>query len=227
MTTPLTQIGDRGQRRERFSKPALTLLMGADGAGKTSWRRRRREQLPDWFLDPEWVADGVGDWNTDDARRRADELIADQIDKAIARRDDFGIETTYTDEPSRALVERAKTAGYRIRGYFIGTETPAINIERIHGRTEADKEALRRHRLGPRDGPWVDPQRGARAAPAGARRADGDGRQLRRAGRLRQLGEATGQPEPTTALILENGQVSYEADRPARWVAAWRAQFPR
>ncbi len=159
MTTPLTQIGDRGQRRERFSKPALTLLMGADGAGKTSWRRRRREQLPDWFLDPEWVADGVGDWNTDDARRRADELIADQIDKAIARRDDFGIETTYTDEPSRALVERAKTAGYRIRGYFIGTETPAINIERIHGRTEADKEALRRHRLGPRDGPWVDPQR--------------------------------------------------------------------
>ena len=107
MTTPAGRIGGQVQGRERTSEPTLTLLMGADGAGKTSWRRGRQAPVPDWFFDPEWVADGVGDWNTDDARRRADELIANQIDLAMARRDDFGIETTYADERSRALVERA------------------------------------------------------------------------------------------------------------------------
>ena len=166
-------------------------------------------------------------WNTDHARRRADALIADEIDKAITKRDDFGIETTYTDEPSRALVERAKAAGYRIRGYFIGTETRAINIERIHGHVEADKQALRRHRLGPRDGPWIDPQQVRerhRQALASLSETAGSFDELVI---LDNSAETSGRPEPTTALILEDGRVSYETDRLARWVAAWRAQLPR
>ena len=38
--------------------------------------------------------------------------------------------------------------------------------------------------------------------------------------------KASGAPEPTTAPIIENGRVTYEADRAARWVATWRAQLP-
>ena len=159
MTEPPEQIRSLADGREGTSKPALTLLMGADGAGKTSWRDRREVPLPSWFFDPERVAAGVGDWNTEEAQTRGEELIAHQIDLAMARRDDFGIETTYADERSWGLVERAETAGYRIRGYFIGTETPAINIERVRSRVEADKHAQKRHRLGPRTGPWVDPER--------------------------------------------------------------------
>ena len=148
-----------------------------------------------------------------------------RLSPQAARRDEFGIETTYTDEPSRVLVERAKAAGYRIRGYFIGTETPAINIERIHGRVEADKEALRRHRLGPRDGPWIDPQQVRerhRQALVALRETAASFDELVI---LDNSAEASGRLEPTTALIIERGRVSYEADRPARWVAAWRAQL--
>ena len=222
MTESPEQIGNLA---DGTSKPVLTLLMGADGAGKTSWRDRGKVPLPSWFFDPERVAAGVGDWNTVEAQRRGEELIDHQVDVAIARGDDFGIETTYADERSQELVERAETAGYRIQGYFIGTETPAINIERIHGRVEANEHARRRHRLGPRMGPWIDPGRVRnryRRALIALRKTVTVFDKLVV---LDNSAEASRPPEPTTVLILERGAASYEAERPPRWVASWLEQL--
>ncbi|MCY3818920.1 MAG: hypothetical protein OXH52_06085 [Gammaproteobacteria bacterium] len=52
MSPPAGQIGRHAQGRDRSTEPELTLL-GADGAGKSSWRRLRREPLPDRLFDPE------------------------------------------------------------------------------------------------------------------------------------------------------------------------------
>ena len=44
-------------------RPVFTILMGCNGAGKTSWKRRHHDQLPDHHFDLDAVAGGVGDWN--------------------------------------------------------------------------------------------------------------------------------------------------------------------
>ena len=50
--------------------------------------------------------------------------VDSQIDQAMAARRDFGIESTYSGQPGRAMVERAKAASYRVEGVYIGTDSP-------------------------------------------------------------------------------------------------------
>ncbi|MCY3818919.1 MAG: hypothetical protein OXH52_06080 [Gammaproteobacteria bacterium] len=75
----------------------------------------------------------------------------------MARRDDFGMKTTCADELSRAPVEHATTTGYRIRAYFIGTRRRRSTSSGSTAGSRPTQDALRRHRLGPWLGPWVDP----------------------------------------------------------------------
>ena len=47
--------------------PALTIVIGGNGAGKSTWCSRNRERLPDHFYDADSLARGLGGWN--DAER--------------------------------------------------------------------------------------------------------------------------------------------------------------
>lgn len=64
------------------------------------------------------------------AHRYVDEEIAEAIEARL----DFGVESTCPEGPGRELVGRTKRAGYRVEGVYIGTESPAINVERVEHR---------------------------------------------------------------------------------------------
>ena len=167
--------------------PVFTIVMGCNGAGKSAWKRENYDRLSEHYFDQDSIAGGIGDWNSESARARTREYVDDQIDQAMAARRDFGIESTYSWRPGRAMVERAKAASYRVEGVYIGTDSPEINAERIDHRVKTntghhvDVERLpERYRFSlsnirktaellrrPRGGRQLRPRRGAAPVPQG------------------------------------------------------------
>ncbi len=120
--------------------------MGCDGCGKSMWKRENWDLLPDRYYDQDSVAAGVGGWDSEVARAEARLIVDAKIDESLQEGLNFGMESTYSGRPGRALVERAKAADYRIEGVYIGTQDPEINVDRI------------RQRVDDLTGHWVDPR---------------------------------------------------------------------
>ena len=117
--------------------PTFTVIMGCNGAGKTTWKRANYNRLPPRHYDLDAVAGGIGDWNDPQTQRRALEIAQAEIDQAIAAGQDFGTETTYAGRRGPGMVQQLREQGYRIKGIYIGTEFPDINIERIAHRVRS------------------------------------------------------------------------------------------
>ncbi|MYD87240.1 MAG: hypothetical protein F4Y14_14325, partial [Acidobacteria bacterium] len=160
------------------------------------------------------IAGGIGDWNSESARERTREIVDAEIDKAIRDRYDFGVESTYSGRPGPALMERARNAGYRIEGIYLGTDSPEINAERVDHRVRTDTG----HRIDTRRLPE---------------------RYKYSLSNLRKTGDQFDQLEildnsahntdrratPTEQLVLENGVLRWQADELRGWCAEWLERF--
>jgi predicted ABC-type ATPase len=198
------------------NRPVFTIVMGCNGAGKSAWKRDNYDRLPEQYFDQDSVAGGIGDWNSEEARQRTRRIVDAEIARAIENRKDFGMESTYSGTPGRAMVKRAKAAGYRIEGVYIGTKSPEINAERI------------RYRVSANTGHWVDvdrlPQRYGFSLS-----------NLRKTAEQFDTLEivdnsyhnATRVPEPSEQLVLEQGVVTSRATVLKPWCEKWLQRFER
>ena len=66
--------------------PHLTVVIGGNGAGKTTWTRHRenRATLRGPFYNADTLAEGLGDWN-DPKRQREARKIVDENIAALSR----------------------------------------------------------------------------------------------------------------------------------------------
>lgn len=128
-------------------RPKFMLIMGCNGCGKSAWKRKNYDSLPEIYFDQDSVAGGIGDWDKESARERAREYVHIKVSECFESRLDFGFESTFSGRPGVKLLERAVTNQYQVEGWYIGTQSPEINIQRIHRRV-----VLRR-------GHYVDPAR--------------------------------------------------------------------
>jgi predicted ABC-type ATPase len=117
--------------------PRLTIVIGSNGAGKSTWCRNHRDTLPEHFYNPDSIAEGMGDWNSRSRQREAGEFVRRRIKEHLEKKESFGFETTYSGRSSPRIVERAKTLGYEVRAVFIGTRDPEINVERVAARVKS------------------------------------------------------------------------------------------
>ena len=117
--------------------PKLTIVIGANGAGKSTWCQSHREELPEHFYNADSIAQGLGDWNSPTKQRAARELVDSKIKDHLEANEDFGFESTYSGRSRPGIVERAKALGYETKAVFIGTRRPEINIERVASRVAA------------------------------------------------------------------------------------------
>ena len=101
--------------------PRVVLLMGANGAGKSRWTRRHRNELPDDFFNREATTDRLG-LCPDVAAARA---------KCLAAGASFGIETTFTRQWRLGLLREAATSGYEVDVIFVGTEDPTYSFSGV------------------------------------------------------------------------------------------------
>ena len=119
-----------------MSEPRLTVVIGANGAGKTTWARKHRETLPKPFYNADSIAEGLGDANDAALQRAARKLVDDQVQRDLSKGNTFGFESTYSGRSRPDIVRTAKRLGYTTRAVFFGTETVAINIRRVRKRVE-------------------------------------------------------------------------------------------
>ena len=119
-----------------MNEPKLPIIIGANGAGKTTWTRKHRDELPQRFYNADSIAEGLGSANDPALQREARRLVDEQIERDLAQRRDFGFESTYSGQSRPNIVRKAKRAGYRTSAVFIGTESSGINIERVRIRVE-------------------------------------------------------------------------------------------
>ena len=109
----------------------LTIVIGGNGAGKTTWCRQHRDELPEHFYNADSIAEGLGDWNSGTAQEAARKIVDERIRRHLTNHEDFGFESTYSGESRPHVIIEAKRLGYGTRAILIATESPTINIERV------------------------------------------------------------------------------------------------
>lgn len=113
----------------------LLVVAGPNGSGKTSVTEQglRHEWFRDClYINPDNIArDKFGDWNAPEAILQAARLSDTMREEALAAKQSLAFETVLSTDGKLDYLRRAKAAGYFIRLFFVGTESPAINAARI------------------------------------------------------------------------------------------------
>lgn len=118
--------------------PKLTIVIGANGAGKSTWcDKHRSRRLPADFYNADSIAKGLGDWNSPAKQGAAREMVDAAIEQHLQKRSDFGFESTYSGRSRPDIVRRAKALGYETEAVFVGTTRPEINVDRVAKRVAA------------------------------------------------------------------------------------------
>ena len=118
--------------------PVLLVIAGPNGSGKTTVTVRLRQDR--WsegveYLNPDDIArDRFGDWNSPTAVLEAARWTSARREELLALRAGVAFETVFSAPDKLDFVERAKSAGYFVRVFFISTSDPRINAARIAGR---------------------------------------------------------------------------------------------
>ena len=112
---------------DKIKLPEIMVFAGPNGSGKSTITK---------------LAKTVGVYiNADDIKRatlssdleaaiKAEELR----ERALQTREDFTFETVLSTERNLLLLERARDCGYFIRGIYVLTANPDINVARVHAR---------------------------------------------------------------------------------------------
>ncbi|HEY4547733.1 MAG TPA: zeta toxin family protein [Pedomonas sp.] len=116
-------------------RPVLLVVAGPNGSGKTELTTNILDH--NWadgceYINPDFIArDRFGDWNSPqavaDAARYATELRYKLLDEGKS----IAFETVFSSGEKVEYVRKALAAGYFVRIFFVGTDSPEINAARV------------------------------------------------------------------------------------------------
>lgn len=110
-------------------KPEIVVFAGPNGSGKSTITQSAITRGV--YINADVIKAST---HCDDltAAKQAEALRED----AMARKQDFTFETVLSTGRNLDLLRRAKEQGYFLRGYFVFTRNPYINVTRVHSRAE-------------------------------------------------------------------------------------------
>jgi predicted ABC-type ATPase len=112
-------------------KPQLWLLVGGNGAGKSTFYHRFLRERGVQFVNADQIARAIAPDAPEAASYEAAQLAAELRRTLLARRASFCFETVFSHPSKLDFVAEAKAAGYEIVMVFIHLESGALNLGRI------------------------------------------------------------------------------------------------
>lgn len=122
-------------KRENQLRPKLIIIAGPNGSGKTTFTPQMLEH--DWadgclFINPDEIAKyEFGDWNSPAAVFKAVVRAQQMREECLETGKSMLIESVFSAPDKLDFIRRAKEAGFFIRFFFIGTDSPEINAARV------------------------------------------------------------------------------------------------
>lgn len=132
-------------------RPALYIIAGCNGAGKTT---ASMTVLPEVlhcreFVNADEIAKGLSPFRPEEVAVQAGRLMLERIDRLLSRGETFAIETTLATRSYANLVRRAKAAGYTVILLFFWLPSPEMAEMRVaqrvaEGGHDIPREVIRR-----------------------------------------------------------------------------------
>lgn len=119
-------------------RPALTVIAGGNGAGKSSIVGAfLRQQGGEYFNPDEWarvLRDNHPDLGEAEANGLAWTAGRAMLEAAIESGRDYAFETTLGGNTIPGLIARAAARGYRVMTWYVGLESPEAHLARVRAR---------------------------------------------------------------------------------------------
>lgn len=134
-------------------EPALWIIGGANGVGKTTFARARIAAVSGStnFVNLDLIAHGLSPLAPNQEQVRAARVALDMMRDMIARRETFAIETTLAGRGHKGLIAEAKLAGLAINLLYFFVSSPEEALRRIArrvaegGHDVPERDARRRY----------------------------------------------------------------------------------
>jgi predicted ABC-type ATPase len=132
-------------------KTKLLIVAGPNGSGKTSVTGKILKHK--WidgceYINPDFIArDVFGDWNSGEAVIKAAQYAEKLRFNCIETGKSLIFETVLSAQDKVEFVRKAKEAGYFVRLFFIGTDSPEINAARVAQRVMAGGHDVPIHKI--------------------------------------------------------------------------------
>lgn len=118
-----------------LQKPRLIIVAGPNGSGKTTITEKLL--MHEWmdgcvYINPDMIAQKeFGDWNSPDAVMKAVNRAKDMREDCLSNKTSMAFETVFSTPEKVEFVKRARYAGFFIRLFFVCTNDPSINAQRV------------------------------------------------------------------------------------------------
>jgi len=116
-------------------RPKLIVIAGPNGSGKTTFTPLMLKH--DWadgclFINPDEIAKNeFGDWNSPGAVAKAVVRAQELREQCLRSGQSMLIESVFSAPDKLDFLHQARKAGFFIRFFFIGTDSPEINASRV------------------------------------------------------------------------------------------------
>lgn len=118
-----------------LQKPKLIIVAGPNGSGKTTITEKllRHEWMDDCvYINPDLIAQQeFGDWNSLEAVIKAANKAKAIREDCLANLTNMAFETVFSVPEKLEFIQRAKALGFFVRLFFICTNDPSINAQRV------------------------------------------------------------------------------------------------
>lgn len=121
-------------------RPRLIVVAGPNGSGKTSITHQMHDLRHKWmagcaYINPDDIAEQeLNGWNDPASVLLAAQLAEERRERCLREGRDFAFETVFSTQAKVDFLARAHEAGFFIRFFFVGTDSPTINAKRVAAR---------------------------------------------------------------------------------------------